>query len=105
MTTEKSVMGLTSKGWTHVQLRDVTKLQKSWVFEEQEYRVDAYFGKLCNGAATPVVIMNVYTQGAGAKQVIDDNCDVWNNMFTSTNKDEGNEYYKYLKKHGFTRVA
>lgn len=105
MTTEKSVMGLTSKGWTYVQLRDVTKLQKSWVFEEQEYRVDAYFGKLCNGAATPVVIMNVYTQGAGAKQVIDDNCDVWNNMFTSTNKDEGNEYYKYLKKHGFTRVA
>lgn len=78
--TEKSVIGLTGKGWTHVQLRDVIKLQKSWVFEEQEYRVGAYFGKLCDGPETPVVIMNVYIQGAGAKQVIDDNCDVWNNI-------------------------
>lgn len=88
-------------GWEHVQLDDIKKLQKSWTWEDKEYRVDAYFGRLRNGSSTPVVIMNVYEQGAGAKQVVDDNCDVWQNHFCSTTKDEGNEYYKYLRKHGF----
>ena len=66
--------------------------------------MDAYFGKLCDGNETPVVIMNVYNQGCGAKMVIDDNCDVWRNIFTSTNKEEGNGFWEYLKKHGFVRV-
>jgi len=88
-------------GWKHVQLDDITKLQKSWNWENKVYRVDAYFGKLRDGRFTPVIIMNVYEQGAGVKQVIDDNCDVWQNVFTSTNKDEGNEFYKFLRKHGF----
>lgn len=88
-------------GWKHVQLDEVTKMQKSWEWQGKEYRVDVYFGKLRNGTFTPVVIMNVYEQGAGTKQVVDDNCDVWNNMFTSTTKDEGNDYYRYLIKHGF----
>lgn len=103
--TGNSTIALTKMGWTHVQLRDTMKLQKSWEFEGQEYRVDVYFGKLCDGNETPVVIMNVYCQGCGTKMVVDDNCDVWKNMFTSTTKEEGNEYYKYLKKHGFARVA
>lgn len=92
-------------GWKHVQLDDVTKLQKSWTEEYDGYtaeiRVDVYFGKLRDGNFTPVVIMNVYEQGAGTKQVIDDNCDVWEDMFTRTSKEEGNEYFKYLRKHGF----
>lgn len=92
-------------GWSHVQLDEVTKMQKSWEFENKEYRVDVYFGKLRNGSFTPVVIMNVYEQGAGAKYVVDDNCDVWKNMFTSTTETEGNEYYRYLIKHGFKTVA
>ena len=91
-------------GWKTVQLSDVTKMQKSWEWEDMEYRVDVYFGRLLNGSQTPVVIMNVYCQGAGAKQIVDDNCDVWDNFFTSTNKEEGNHYYNYLKKHGFRRV-
>jgi hypothetical protein len=101
----KSVIALQKNiGWKHVQLDKVTKLQKSWEYENKEYRVDVYFGKLRDGNFTPVVIMNVYEQGAGTKQVIDDNCDVWENMFTSTTKDEGNEYFKYLRKHGFQVV-
>jgi len=91
-------------GWTHVQLDDITKMQKSWNWEGKEYRVDTYFGTLRDGRFTPVVIMNVYEQGAGTKQVVDDNCDVWQNMFTSTSKDEGNEFFKYLCKHGFKVV-
>lgn len=91
-------------GWKHVQLDEVTKLQKSWTWENKEYRVDVFFGRLRSGNFTPVCIMNVYEQGAGTKQVVDDNCDVWNNMFTSTTADEGNEYFRYLRKHGFTVV-
>lgn len=102
---KNQVIALTHRGWSHVQLRKYMKLQKSWSFEGQEYRVDAYFGKLCDGNETPVVIMNVYNQGCGATEVVDDNCDVWRNVFVSTNKEEGNEYYKYLKKHGFVRVV
>ena len=92
-------------GWTYVQLDDITKLQKEWTWDGKEYRVDVYFGTLRDGSFTPAVVMNVHEQGAGTKQVIDDNCDVWKNIFTSTNKDEGNEYFKYLVKHGFQRVS
>jgi len=88
-------------GWSYVQLDEITKMQKSWSWQDKEYRVDVYFGRLRDGNFTPVVIMNVYEQGAGTKQVIDDNCDVWKNIFTSTTKEEGNAYFKYLKKHGF----
>jgi len=88
-------------GWSYVQLDEITKMQKSWSWQDKEYRVDVYFGRLRDGNFTPVVIMNVYEQGAGTKQVIDDNCDVWKNIFTSTTKEEGNEYFKYLLKHGF----
>lgn len=99
---KKSVIALQKNvGWKHIQLDDITKLQKFWNRDNKEYRVDVYFGKLIDGRFTPVIIMNVYEQGAGTKQVIDDNCDIWQNVFTSTNKDEGNEYYKYLLKHGF----
>lgn len=102
---KNQIIALTKRGWTHVQLRDAMKLQKPWEHEGKAYRVDTYFGKLCDGNETPVVIMNVYEQGAGAKVVVDDNCDIWKNIFTSTDKEEGNEYFKYLKKHGFVRVA
>ena len=88
-------------GWSYVQLDEITKVQKSWIWEDKEYRVDVYFGKLRDGRFTPVVIMNVYEQGAGTKHVVDDNCDVWKNTFTSTTPDEGNEYFRYLLKHGF----
>ena len=95
-------------GWSHVQLDEITKLQKSWTEEREGYvaecRVDVFFGRLRDGRFTPVVIMNVYDQGAGAKRVIDDNCDVWTNVFTSTTKDEGNDYFRYLLKHGFKAV-
>lgn len=95
-------------GWSHVQLDEITKLQKSWTEEREGYtaecRVDVFFGRLRDGKFTPVVIMNVYDQGAGAKRVIDDNCDVWTNVFTSTTKDEGNDYFRYLLKHGFKAV-
>lgn len=91
-------------GWKGIQLDRATKLQKSWAFEGEEYRVDVYFGRLFDATSTPVVIMNVYRQGAGTKEVIDENCDVWQNLFTSTTEHEGNEYYRYLKKHGFRRV-
>ena len=91
-------------GWKHVQLDGVVKMQKSWEWENKEYRVDVFFGTLRDGKFSPAVIMNVYEQGAGTKQVVDDNCDVWKNTFTTTTKDEGNEYYKYLVKHGFRRV-
>lgn len=101
----KNIIALTKTGWSHVQLDDVTSLQKEWNYENKEYRVDVFFGTLRDGKQTKVVIMNVYEQGAGTKQVTDDNCDVWNNMFTSTNKEEGNEYYKYLKKHGFKKIV
>ena len=103
-----AVIAATSNGWKQVQLDNVVKVQKVWTEEREGYlvecKVDAYFGRLRNGSSTPVVIMNVYEQGAGAKQVIDDNCDVWQNHFTSTTKEEGNEFYKYLQKHGFRRV-
>ena len=89
-------------GWGHVQLDSITKVQKSWSWEDREYRVDAYFGTLRDGNFTPVVIMNVYEQGAIINRAFDDNCDMWQNTFTSTTKDEGNEYFKYLRKHGFT---
>ena len=101
MEKRKSVIALTTRGWSHVQLDDVFKLQKSWMFEGKEYRVDAFFGTM---RFTPTVVMNVYEQGAGAKMVVDGNCDVWKNIFTSTSREEGNEYYRYLKKHGFKRV-
>lgn len=103
-----NIVALTSKGWSHIQLNDIIKLQKSWKEEkdgqEEEIRVDVFFGTLCNGYSTPVVIMNVYNQGCGTRLVIDDNCDIWKNIFTSTTKEEGNEYYLYLRKHGFQRV-
>ena len=55
-------------GWSHVQLDDITKMQKSWTEDRGDYeatcRVDVYFGKLRDGRCTPVVIMNVYEQGA-----------------------------------------
>lgn len=98
---KKSVVALTSKGWSHIQLADVVKLQKSWIFEQKEYRVDVYFGKI---DATPVVIMNVFSQGCGTKEIVDNNCDTWRNVFLSTDKESGNEYFKYLMKHGFGRV-
>lgn len=99
---KKSIIALQENvGWEYIQMDDITKLQKSWNWENKEYRVDAYFGKLRDGKATPAVIMNVYEQSIGIKQAIDDNCDVWQSIFTSTNKDEGNEFYKYLRKHGF----
>ena len=105
MVSTKSVVALRKNvGWSHVQLDEVTELQKSWEWEGKEYRVDTFFGRLRDGSFTPVVIMNVYEQGAGTRQVIDDNCDVWTNMFTSTTKDEGNEYFRYLLKHGFKAV-
>ena len=95
-------------GWSHVQIDRVTKMQKSWKWDNGKYieenRVDVYFGRLCNGNSDPVVIMNVYTQGAAAKEVVDDNCDVWKNIFTTTTVDDGNNFFKYLKKHGFKKV-
>lgn len=90
-----------NKGWSHVQLDEVTQLQKSWTWEDKEYRVDVFFGRLRSGKFTPVVVQNVYEQGAGTKRVIDDNCDVWENRFVETDADTGNEYFRYLKKHGF----
>ena len=105
---DKKVIALTKNGWEHVQLDNVVKVQKAWTEEREGYtaecRADAYFGTLRNGSFTPAVIMNVYEQGAGSKYVVDDNCDIWKNMFASTTKEEGNEYYKYLLKHGFRRV-
>lgn len=92
------------KGWNHIQLSQVTKMQKAWEFDGKEYRVDVFFGRLMDGKGTPVVIQNAYEQGAGAKMVVDDNCDVWENIFTRTTKEEGNEYFKYLKKHSFNVV-
>lgn len=92
----------------NIQLDNITKMQKSWAEERDGYvaecRVDVYFGTLRDGRFSPVVIMNVYDQGAEVKQVIDDNCDVWSNMFTGTTKAEGNDYYRYLLKHGFKKV-
>lgn len=102
----KSVIALQKNiGWKHVQLDGVKKLQKSWEFDNKQYRVDAYFGRLRNGSWTPVVIMNVYEQGAGVKQVVDDNCDIWDNRFLTVSKEFGNEWYKYLLKHGFQVVV
>jgi hypothetical protein len=102
----KSVIALQKNiGWKHVQLDEVTKMQKCWNWNSKEYKVEVYFGKLRDGSFTPVVVMNVYEQGAGAKEIVDDNCDVWRNMFTSTTKEEGNEYFKYLRKHGFEVTA
>lgn len=98
----KNVIALQKNvGWKHIQLDEVTKMQKSWEWDGKAYRVDVFFGRLINGCKTPVVIMNTYEQGAGAREIVDDNCDIWNNMFTSVTEDEGNEYFKYLKKHGF----
>ena len=91
-------------GWSHVQLDEITKMRKAWNWEAKEYRVDVFFGRLRDGRSTPVVIMNVYEQGAGAKQVIDNNCDVWQNMFTRTTEADGNEFFRYLRKHGFAVV-
>lgn len=102
---EKVIALVKNEGWTHVQLDNVTKMQKSWTFEGQEYRVDVFFGTLRSGKFTPVIIMNVHCQGCGTKQVVDDNCDVWKNFMASTTKNEGNEYYGYLKKHGFKTVT
>ena len=93
-----------NEGWTHVQLDNITKMQKSWNYKGQEYRVDVFFGTLRDGRFTPVIIMNVYCQGCGTKEVVDDNCDIWKNFIATTTKEEGNEYYNYLKKHEFTTV-
>lgn len=101
----KSIIALTDKGWSHVQLDNVMKLQKSWNFDDKEYRADVFFGTMRDGRWTPTVIMNVYEQGASVNHIIDDNCDIWNNVFTSTTKESGNEYFKYLLKHGFKKVA
>ena len=98
----KNVMALHRDGWRATQIFEATKVEKSWEWDGMEYMVEAYFGKLANGKL--VVIMNACCQGCGATEVIDDNCDIWKNFFTSTTKDEGNEYYKYLKKHGFKKV-
>ena len=101
----KSVIALhKNEGWKHVQLHDVTKIEKTWQWDNKEYRADAFFGRLMDGRFTPVVIMNVYEQGAGTSHIVDDNCDIWENIFTTTTKEEGNEYFKYLVKHGFARV-
>lgn len=91
-------------GWKHIELNQVYEMRKFWIWDNKEYRVDVYFGRLCDKDNIPVVIMNVSEQGAGVKQVIDDNCDVWTNIFVRTTKDEGNDYYRYLVKHGFERV-
>ena len=103
----KNIIAL-QNGWKNIHLNHVTKMQKSWTEEREGYmvesRVDVYFGRLCDGRYNPVVIMNVYKQGAGTKEVIDDNCDVWTNVFARTTTDEGNEYFKYLRKHGFSVV-
>lgn len=98
-----------NRGWRHIQLDEVTKMQKSWKEEKDGYtaecRVDVFFGRLRSGKFTPVVIMNCYEQGAGTHQLVDDNCDIWKNMFVETTKEEGNEYFRYLKKHGFEKVG
>lgn len=90
-------------GWNYVQLDEITKMQKSWIWEGKEYKVDVFFGRLCNGWGTPVIVSNVYEDGANVEEVIDDNCDIWTNVFTRTTKEEGNAYYKYLVKHGFKK--
>ena len=100
----KNIVALHKGGWKAVQLKKVTKMQKSWNYDGEEYRVDVFFGRLVNASDKPVVIMNVYRQGAGTTNVVDDNCDVWKNIFTSTNEQEGNDYYLYLKKHGFKKA-
>jgi len=87
-----------------IQLDEITKMQKSWTWENKEYRVVVFFGRLRDGRFTPVIIMNVYEQEAEVEQAIDDNCDVWKSMFISTTVDEGNEYFRYLRKHGFKTV-
>ena len=92
------------KGWHHVQLDNVTQLEKTWNHENEVHSVHAFFGTLRDGRNTPAIIMNVSIQGCGATKIIDENCDIWENVFTSTTKEDGNEYYKYLKKHGFCRV-
>jgi len=88
----------------HVDIDVIVNLQKSWDEDDGACLVDVYFGKLLNRNQTPVVIMNVTHQGARVNHVIDYNCDIWENIFASTSKEEGNEYYKYLKKHGFRKV-
>ena len=102
---DKYMVALTKSGWKAVQLDNVIKLEKHWVFEEKGYKAEAFFGTMRNGSFTPTVIMKVYCQGVGTKEIIDDNCDVWKNIFTSTTKEEGNEYFKYLLKHGFKRIS
>lgn len=85
----------------YIQLDNVKKLQKSWIWEGKEYRVEAYFGTMRDGKFSPIIVMNVYEQGTGAKQVVDDNCDVWDNRFLTVSKEFGNQWYLYLRKHGF----
>lgn len=96
-----AAIAITKDGWKHVQLDGVKKLQKSWTWEGKEFRVDAFFGTMRDGNFSPTLVMNAYEQGAGTKQVVDDNCDVWTNVFTTVSKEFGNEWYKYLRKHGF----
>jgi hypothetical protein len=101
----KSIIALQKNiGWKHIQMDHVSKLQKKWVCEGKEYRVDAYFGTLRDGRFSPAIVMNVYEQGAGAKMVVDENCDVWKNSFEVVTKIDGNDFYKLLTKHGFGRV-
>ena len=90
-------------GWKSIELDVMVRLQKSWDYDGETYRVDVYFGRLTDRERTPVVIMNVYRQGAATREVIDDNFDVWNNLFVTTSTEDGNEFFKYLKKHGFVR--
>lgn len=95
-------------GWDHIQMDNITKMQKSWTEQRDGYvaecRVDVFFGTLRDGRFSPAIVMNVYDQGAGTKQVIDDNCDVWGNGFDVVSKNDGNDYYRFLLKHGFKRV-
>ena len=39
----KNIIALTKTGWSHVQLDNVTSLQKEWNYENKEYRVDVFF--------------------------------------------------------------
>ena len=92
------------QGLNHLQLDNVVKMQKSWNYDNDDCKVEAIFGKMRNGRQTPVVVMNVYENGVSVSLVVDDNCDVWESMFATPSKEEGNEYFRYLKKHGFCKV-
>lgn len=89
----------------YIQLTDVTELKKEWDEENGEHcKVVATFGLSKGYPGTPFVAMQVYRNGQKADDVMDENCDIWDNGAQFTNKDDGNEYYKMLIKHGFKKV-